>query len=210
MRVNSAKTQLLCIAPASERELSTFITTPEGTHLKSGDNLKILGFYFGRRPDAAEHIEAIKRKFYSRLWLLRHLRNAGIPNLDLLSLYKSMVRPVIEFAAPVYHTLLTATQRGELDRLQARALKIVFGWNTSYKTALECSGTPRVEERTRDLFNRFAVKAAASSRFKRWFPLNKDSIHYTRTREKYYVPSTKTTRLLKNPIYQMRRYLNTL
>lgn len=58
---------------------------------------------------------------------MRHLKEAGLPNTDLVKIYASMVRSVIEYAVPAYHSLLTSTQAGELEVLQKKVLKIIFG-----------------------------------------------------------------------------------
>ena len=119
-----------------------------------------------------------------------------------------MIRPVIEFAAPVYFALLSAEQLGHLEQLQARALKTIFGWDKSYRTTLEHSGIVRIKDRLKELFQNFAIRASKVKRFQGWFPQNADPIHATRNREKYFIPPTKTGRLKNNPIYQMRRFLN--
>ena len=139
MKVNNKKTQLLCMSANPSLQYSSFIETPEGTRIVSGQELKILGFRFGVKPNADAQVEALKRKFYSRLWLLRHLKNSGVPNLDILSMYNCLLRPILDYAAPIYHPLLTKTQEGSLEQLQARAFKIIFGWNVSYKAALNLS-----------------------------------------------------------------------
>ena len=133
---------------------------------------------------------------------------AGVPNLDALALYKSLVRPVLEFAAPAFHPLLTETQKAGLERLQAVALKVIFGWTVSYATALEGSNTETLEERRNGLVKRFADKCVVSDRFSQWFKKNRNIPYGTRNREKYYLKTGRTTRYQKNPIYYMTRYLN--
>ena len=129
MKVNCNKTQMLCISPVGEKDILSGITTPEGQWIALADALKIVGFHFGKRPTAEAQVRAVIRKFYARLWILRHLKKARVPNLDILAIYKSMVQPVAKFAAPAYHSLLSAAQTGMLEQLQARAMKIIFGWN---------------------------------------------------------------------------------
>ena len=111
------------------------------------------------------HVQAIVRKFYASLWLLRHLKSAGVPNMDLLSIYQSMIRPVIEYASPAFHPMLTAAQAGTIEQLQA--YKFMFGWNVSYKTALEHTSTERAEDRRTTLVQNFALKSSKNDRFKR-------------------------------------------
>ena len=207
MKVNASKTQLLCISPMGEVEQTSYIVA-NGEEITSGSSLKILGFYFGRRPNADEHMKSIVRKFYTRIWTIVHLMKSGLPNLDVLAMFESMVRPVMEFAAPAFHSLLTKTQAGELERLQARALKIIFGWNVSYRSALAASNTPRLEDRRKDLVLKFAKKCSKNVRFAEWFPENPDSGHNTRNPEKYRIVRGRTTRYQKNPTNYLRVILN--
>ena len=73
------------------------------------------------------HIAALRRKLYQRLLLVRHLVRAGVPNLNILSINNCMIRPVLEFAAPASHSLLSDAQAGKLEKMQARAFKLIFG-----------------------------------------------------------------------------------
>ena len=45
MKVNERKTQMLCIFPSGDSNISTYIYIPEGQRIESGESLKILGFY---------------------------------------------------------------------------------------------------------------------------------------------------------------------
>ena len=72
------KNQLLAIDPSHRRNCKTFINI-EGNdgnseQLVSGTELKILGFYFGENPGASKHVYHLKRKFWARAWVLRHLK----------------------------------------------------------------------------------------------------------------------------------------
>ena len=156
---------MLCISPSGDSNISTYIYTPEGQKIESGESLKILGVYFGQRPTAEAHLAAITQKFYARLWLIHHLKNSGVPNLDVLAIYQSMARPVLEFASPAFHPLLTAAQSGHLERLQARAYKIIIGWNVSYNTAINMTSTPRAAERREKLCQNFAKKPSKNVQF---------------------------------------------
>ena len=64
MSVNANKTQMLCISTAHGRDVQSFITTTtEGGEIRTQDTLKILGFTFGRKPNANVHMEVIMTKF---------------------------------------------------------------------------------------------------------------------------------------------------
>ena len=124
MSVNPKKTQMLAIDPASRRSCRTFIQTDNGedqmSTLTSGNELKLLGFYFGRSPDASRHVWNLKRKFWARAWILRHLRKANLPVKDLIKVYKSLILPVLDYSSVVYHSLLKKGEEKELEDLQKR------------------------------------------------------------------------------------------
>ena len=120
MKVNTAKTQFLCISSNSNYEVKSYIRTMD-TEIKSSNELKILGFWFGNKPNINIHVNKLLDKFPSRLWSLGQLKKSGMCPADLLII----LRPVLDFAA--YHPLLTSSQTIVLENLQKRALKIVYG-----------------------------------------------------------------------------------
>ena len=111
----------------------------------------------------------------------------GVPNLDILSIYNCMICPVLEFAAPAFHSLLSDAQSGELEQMQARAFKLIFVWNVSNSAALLASGAERLEDRRKVLVDNFAKKCLKNPRFINWFPLNRDALYPTRKREKFFI-----------------------
>ena len=174
----------------------------------SGERLKILGFYFGQTPDAEEHVRSIERKMMARMWILRHLKRAGVPQEDLNSIFKTLLRPVIDYAAPVYSSLLTKGQSDRLERLQMWAYKIVYGFNVSYDTVQREAGVQLLKDRCQELFVRFAKKLSTNPRFSDWFVRDPCHEHYTRKRKSLKNPRPRTERLKKNPLYAMRRTIN--
>ena len=69
----------------------------------------------------------MEKKINEREWFLRNLKQSGVEQQDLVTAYKSMVRQIFDFTAPVYHSLLTEQQSKLLERLQNRALTIITG-----------------------------------------------------------------------------------
>ena len=51
-------------------------------------------------------MDNIVKKAGKRLYMLYQLKRAGITQKDLVSVYVSVVRPVLEYACPVWHTNL--------------------------------------------------------------------------------------------------------
>ena len=73
-----------------------------------------------------EHVDAITSKAASRLYFLKQLRQADVPTTDLLHFYTTVVRPVLEYACPVWHSGLTVAQSNLLESVQKRAIRIVY------------------------------------------------------------------------------------
>ena len=63
---------------------------------------------------------------------LRLLKRYGVPRHDLLTVFTGYIRPLTEYAAPVWSGALTNNQKFQIERIQKRALRIVCG--TSYTT----------------------------------------------------------------------------
>ena len=50
-------------------------------------------------------MDNIVKKAGKRLYMLYQLKRAGITQKDLVSVCVSVVRPVLDYASPVWHTL---------------------------------------------------------------------------------------------------------
>ena len=66
------------------------------------------------------------------LHLLRQLKRAEVPQDDMLHFYISIIHPVLEYAVAVWHTGLTADLSDQLEAIQKRALRIIFGGSSFY------------------------------------------------------------------------------
>ena len=50
------------------------------------DTMKLLGFHLSNRPGVSTHVEALRRKFRQRFWIIIHLRIFGFNHEELVSL----------------------------------------------------------------------------------------------------------------------------
>ena len=207
MRVNAKKTMALLISELKNYVPKAYFVVAGGNQLVAGDSIKVLGFEFGQDPNMAAQVAAIKRKFYARKWILNHLGYSGFSKVDLLRVYRSVLLPVHDYFSCVYNSSLTQTQSSALERLQAQALKTIYGYEFSYRQLLEMTGLQTLEERRKSRDVKFAWKAAASTRFRSWFPLQPIS-RATRRPLTYREDFAKTKRLNNSPLYHMRRLLN--
>ena len=100
----------------------------DGKRITSGDRLKTVGFTLGRRPGAAEHVKTIRSKFGARAGMLRHLKKIGTDAETLTKVYTAFIRPILKYASNCFHTILTAEQSNQIERLQRIAMKIIHGF----------------------------------------------------------------------------------
>ena len=91
---------------------------------------------------------------------------------DLLAVYKSTILPMHDYCSTVFNSSLTITQSGQLERLQAMALKAIFGFDHSYCSLLSLSGLTSLKQRRDKRGDLFAAKCLANPRLSSWFPLH--------------------------------------
>ena len=89
-------------------------------------------------------------------------------------------------------------------------MKIIFGFDVSYRKALETAGIDRLDVRRSALRERFVIKLANNERFKDWLPLNETPVYSLRYVTKYTELPFRTERLCGAPLYSFRRILNFL
>ena len=199
---------LLCITSAINYEVRSHINI-DGQTLVSGDTMKIVGYTLGRCPGLEEHVKAIRKSYGARAWTIKHLKRTGIDTPTLVRIYCSMVRPLFDYVAPAYHTLLMADQSEELERMQRNVMKTIFGYDISYVDCLREAGIPALEQRREELFRVFAVKCWNSERWRsRWFKENEKSAYGLRNERVVVQEFAACDHLMKSPVHMIRRYIN--
>ena len=95
----------------------------------------------------AAQIEEIRKGYVARIWTLRHLGHRGLSKPDLLKVYKSILLPIHDYCSCVYNSSLTQTQANALERLQAQALKAIYGYEHLYRSLLHLTGLQTLKDR---------------------------------------------------------------
>ena len=67
--------------------------------------------------------------------------------------------------------MLKGELRDDIEQIQKRASKVIFGWNSSYDELIASGKLVSLEDRREKLTTNFAKKAAQDERFKHWFPI---------------------------------------
>jgi hypothetical protein len=84
---------------------------------------KLLGLNLRSDLKWSSHVEKICSKASKQLYALSTLKRRGVPAKDLRMIYFSFIRPVMEYACPVWHSSLTMELQKEIEHVQRRAVE---------------------------------------------------------------------------------------
>ena len=201
---------ILCVSDSLNFRSVAYICDNDNNELKSGQRMKLLGFHFDRRPTCHAHVDALRKRMRERTWVLWHLKHAGFTQKELSTAYRQVIRPVLDYCCVIYHSLLTDEQDQLVERLQAQALKCIFGYKMSYKEMRARAEVTTLRERRIELADKFAEKAASNPRFARWFPLRVSGRSEGRrtVTDTYQEFQARTDRRMMSPLFYYRRRLN--
>ena len=73
-------------------------------------------------------MQAILTKATQCLYFLKQLKRAGVPCVQLLHFYLTVIRPVLEYATPVWHHLITKAHTEQVEAVQRRAIRIIYSY----------------------------------------------------------------------------------
>jgi len=74
-------------------------------------------------------------KVAKRMYCIIYLVKAGVPVCDILCVYCTVIRSILEYACPLWHSGLTKKLSKDIERVQRRRLKLVYTYFT-YSKAL--------------------------------------------------------------------------
>ena len=109
---------------------------------------KLLGVIISDDLKWSKHVEFVIAKAAKRLFALRLLKRAGVMPKDILKVYLSNVRSVLEYAAQVWLDI-PAYLSDAIESIQRRALRIIFP-NSSYQQVLELTNLSTLANRRID------------------------------------------------------------
>ena len=167
MKVNRAKTTMVCFSDSLAYKADAYIEDADGNRIGCQDNMKALGMHFSNRPDMSAHVDWIRRTYRECFWMLRNLKRNGFTNPELVQVYKTMIRPVAEYSCVIYHSSLKDEQDELLDNLQNHALRCIFKSEKrlSGRKLREMAGVETLRKRREDLCDKFAEKCVKNPCF---------------------------------------------
>ena len=159
---------------------------------------KLLGVLISDDLKWNVHVNHICKKTATRLYFLKQLKRAKVSPKDMLLFYTTCIRPVLEYACPVFHNALPQYLSNSLERLQKRALRIIYP-DLSYAEALVAAGITSLYERrqvlSETLFDQ--IIEDPSHKLHDLLPPRNESTYCTRSRRYFELPICKTHRFRK-------------
>jgi len=130
MNINTSKTKEMIIHFArSSQSIVTDITTADDCPIERVSSFKLLGITLSNDLRWSCHVREISAKANKRSHFLKLLKRSAMITGDLLHYYKTVIRPVIEYACPVWLSSLTVDGLRRLETIQKRAIMIISGAN---------------------------------------------------------------------------------
>ena len=157
--------------------------------------IKLLGLTISDDLKWNAHIDNLIKNSGKKLYFLKHLKRAGLSADDLILYYKSIIRSSLEYACQVWHSSLSYNLSHDLERIQKRALQIIYP-DKDYEDLL-------IEVEMETLFDR--REGLCSKLFKDIATNNQHKLHYLlkrnttnnfslRKKKEFCLPKTKTNR----------------
>jgi len=187
----------MIIGPLTKLNLPPLATSSDTIQRVS--SFKLLGVHIESSMCWSTHVNSILKKATSRLYFLKQLKRAGLPSHHLLHYYTSVLRPVLEYCAPVWHYALTKDQSQQIEKIQKRAIHIIFNVTQGmpYNSMLYIANIDTLASRRNDLSKKFFQDITQpSSCLHRLLPAPREQsiISRLRTSAKYPRVYTRTKR----------------
>jgi len=124
MKINYSKTKEMLLGPLFKLNVPHFDIDHSLIETVSG--FKFLGVHVSNNLSWNLHVDYICARANTRLHYLKRLKWAGLPADRLAHWYISVIRPVVEYCAIVWHYGLSKNQTESTEAIQRRAFLIVY------------------------------------------------------------------------------------
>ena len=119
--------------------------------------VKLLGVYIQSDLKWQTHVNSMIKRANSCLFMLRKLKYHYLNTSDLVSIYISFVRPILEYAAPAWSGEISSKQCNDLERVQKRTCKIILADNYKrYSDTLQACNIETQQCRRKHMCQSFA------------------------------------------------------
>ena len=177
-----------------------------GKPLEIVTGVKVLGLNISSDLKWNMHIMELVKKVNCRLYFLKQLKRASVAPRQLTLFYVTCIRSILEYACPVFHRSLPAYLSDDLERLQKRALRIIY-LHVHYNRALEVSRISTLFERRETIASKLfdEITNDPQHRLHNLLPVRNINNYSLRNTRKFVRPLCKTEHC-KNSFIQSYSY----
>ena len=152
MNINFKKIKEIILGPLCQNPPP--IVSMNESRIERVLSYKLLGVTISSTLKWDDHVATICSKDASRQHLLKILRKACVNQADALCFYTRVIRPVLEYACPVWHTMLTKHLKSTIESQQIRAMRIIYD-DLKYEEALTLARISTLQDRREMLTGKF-------------------------------------------------------
>lgn len=221
MVINEAKCNIINFNFSSKNSPPQKLTL-NNNEIVSVDRIKLLGVTITNdlrwRENTAEIVKKVNRKFYQ----LCKLKQFGVKQEERLATWKTLIRPITEYAAPLWHNGLLEVDSRKLENLQKKAFGLIFGTvyidykryyriknqPVPYELVLNMCDLPSLAERRNELCIKFAHNTYENPRHKDFFKELPSSRPKTRSKQKVQEQFCPTFKYQRSSVPMMSKNVN--
>ena len=172
--------------------------TVYGKKLPVVQNAKIIGLTISSNLKWTNHINEVIKKANKRLYFIILLKRAKVSPKDIVNFYCTVIRPILEYCAPVFHYSIPSFLSEDLETVQKRALKIILPAN-SYSETLEYFNLQTLFQRRDEMCNKLFTNITINPTHKlhNLLPPKHESVYQLRNNRLFERFETNTERFKK-------------
>ena len=141
------------------------------------------------------HIDDIGNKSRKQMHCLSQLKRSGLGTRELIQFYRTCIRPLTEYVCLVFHDSLPKYLSEELERIQRRAMRVIFLFKP-YQEALAQAGLQTRSARRQSLTNKSFSKITEDRNNKLHVLLpERNTCRYNLRKKRKFNTNFKTNRL---------------
>ena len=193
MRINASKTKEMLICFKRDPPTVPKIKV-DGCEIERVESCTLLGIQLNSSLTWNEHIDKVYKRANQRLHFIAQLKRTKVDGKDMVAVYTSLIRPILEYACQLWHGGLNKQQEILLESIQERALSMAFP-SCEYTTALQLANITSLYDRREELCKRLFISAQDEShKIHGLLPPQRTITHNQRHASKYPLPKVKTQR----------------
>ena len=209
MLLNESKTKAMVVNFTTNYQFTTRLNL-NNKNIDVVNKMKILGTTINNKLDWNENCKNLISRVNKRMVFLQKILSFGANQREMVHLWITYCRSVLEQSAVVWQGGLTSKNRRDLERTQKSFTKLILKNRfTTYEQALISLNLSTLDSRRDQLSLKFALNCRKNEKTRHIFPLNKKTHNYeVRKISKYMVQKSNTERLRKSPVIYMQNLLN--